>query len=94
MACSYFLVVLSFRNITLFKHGRIVFLFHFHCNLVCHLGPKLEINFYNTSSTDVMERAFTLVRAILILYFRCIDKEADVSEGYILYTDTIEQMYW
>lgn len=92
MACSYFLVVLSFRNITLFKHGRIVILFHFHCNLVCHLGPKLEINFHN--SIDVMERTFTLVRAILILYFRCIDKEADVSEGYILYTDTIVQIYW
>lgn len=89
MACSYFSVVLSFRNITSFKHGRIVILFHFHCNLVCHLGPKLEINFYN--STDVMERAFTLVRIILILYFRCIGKDADVSGDF---TNTLVQMLW
>lgn len=87
MACSNFLVVLSFRNITLFKHDEL-----FSFSTCMPLGPKLEINLYN--STDVMERTFTLVRAILILYFRCIDKEADVSEGYILYTGTLLQLYW
>lgn len=34
------------------------------------------------------------MRAILVLYFRCIGKDADVSEGYILYTDIIVQIYW